>query len=84
GPGQEALQGPEIVAHLLAGGPPHHDAALAVAQRETARRPTLESWELLARVHHARGDSERAAEAEAALAAIRTRLARLSAPSPGS
>lgn len=81
-PGQEALQGPEIVAHLLSGGPGGFDSALVVARRETERRPTLESWSLLARVHEVRGEADAAAAIEAHIASIRDRLTTLQGSRP--
>jgi tetratricopeptide (TPR) repeat protein len=48
GPSREALYGPHIVAYLLSRGPAGADLALAVARREVSRRPTVESWDLLA------------------------------------
>ncbi|MFN2317841.1 MAG: hypothetical protein ABR551_09835 [Gemmatimonadales bacterium] len=81
-PGQEAMQGPEIVAHLLQAGGHWQDSALAVAEREVARRPTLESWQMLARVFQIRNDSMATRRADAMIAGIQLDLARLTAHTP--
>ena len=52
-PGREPLYGPEIARWLLGKG--RAEEALAVARREVERRPTIESWQLLATVLCARG-----------------------------
>lgn len=80
-PGQEAMQGPEIVEHLLQAGPEYQDSALAVAQREVARRPTIESWQILAVVFRARNDLDAAHVADSVIAAIQADIARLANPS---
>ncbi len=83
GSAQEALQAPEIVAALLDEGPPAHDEALAVALREVERRPTLESWALLAEVHQARGEVASAGAASRAIDSIRATI-RVAAGAPAS
>jgi tetratricopeptide (TPR) repeat protein len=75
-PEKEALFGPELALFLAErNGPGDGAAALAIAEREIARRPTIESLDLLAWVHYRRG------ELEAALAASDRALA-AGSPSP--
>jgi tetratricopeptide (TPR) repeat protein len=75
-PENEALFGPELALFLVErNGPGDGAAALAIAEREIARRPTIESLDLLAWVRYRRG------EPEAALAAS-DRALRIGAPSP--
>jgi len=75
-PEKEALFGPELALFLVErNGPGDGAAALAIAEREIARRPTTESLDLLAWVHYRRG------EPEAALAASDRALA-TGSPSP--
>jgi len=63
-PGNEALFGhPLSLYHAERADREGLDAALAVAEREVARRPTTESFDLLAWVHYRRGELERAAAA---------------------
>lgn len=54
-PGAEALHAHEL-ARFYARSAETHDAALAVAQRDVARRPSVQSWDVLSRVHFARGE----------------------------
>lgn len=70
-PENEALFGPELALFLAErGGPGDQAAALAIARRETTRRPTLESLDLLAWIHYRRGEPEAAlAASDRALAA---------------
>jgi tetratricopeptide (TPR) repeat protein len=76
-PEKEALFGPELALFLAERNAPGDGAAaLAIAEREIVRRPTVESYDLLAWVHYRRG------ELEAALAASNRALA-IGAPSPG-
>jgi tetratricopeptide (TPR) repeat protein len=73
---KEALFGPELALFLVERNAPGDGAAaLAIAEREIARRPTIESLDLLAWVHYRRG------EPEAALAASDRALA-AGSPSP--
>jgi tetratricopeptide (TPR) repeat protein len=73
---KEALFGPELALFLAErNGPGDGAAALAIAEREIVRRPTIESLDLLAWVHYRRG------EPEAALAASDRALA-AGSPSP--
>lgn len=75
-PGNEALFGAELALFLAERNVPGDGAAaLAIAEREIARRPTIESFDLLAWVHYRRG------ELEAALAASDRALA-AGSPSP--
>jgi len=75
-PEKEALFGPELALFLAERNAPGDGAAaLAIAEREIARRPTIESLDLLAWVHYRRG------EPEAALAASDRALA-AGSPSP--
>lgn len=70
-PDQEALFGAELALFLAErNGPGDGTAALAIAEREVARRPTVESFDLLAWVHYRRGEPEAAlAVSDRALAA---------------
>ncbi len=63
-PRHEALFG-SMAARFLAdrGAPGDLDSALALASRDVARRPTVESYDLLAWVHLRRGEVEAALEA---------------------
>lgn len=81
-PGQEAMQGPEIVQHLLQAGAEFRDSALAVAQREVARRPTMESWQILAMVFRTRDNLDAARHADSVVAAMQEDLNRLARPAP--
>ncbi|MGH7578580.1 MAG: tetratricopeptide repeat protein, partial [Gemmatimonadales bacterium] len=70
-PDQEALYGAELALFLAErNGPGDGAAALAIAKREVARRPTIESFDVLAWVHYRRGDPVAAlAASDRALAA---------------
>ncbi len=58
-PGAEPMYG-RWLALLWAEHPETRDAALAVARRDLARRPAVESWDALAWVHYRRGEMEAA------------------------
>jgi tetratricopeptide (TPR) repeat protein len=76
-PEKEALFGAELALFLAERNEPgDRAAALAIAGREIVRRPTVESYDLLAWVHYRRG------ELNEALAAS-SRALDLGAPSPG-
>jgi predicted Zn-dependent protease len=68
---KEALFGPELALFLVERNAPGDGAAaLAIAEREIARRPTIESLDLLAWVHYRRGEPKAAlAASDRALAA---------------
>lgn len=61
-PGAEPLYAHPL-ALFLAGRPETRDAGLAVALRDVQRRPTVESWDVLARVRFERGELAKALEA---------------------
>ncbi len=58
-PGAEPMYG-RWLALLWAERPETRDGALAVARRDVARRPAIESWDALAWVHYRRGEVEEA------------------------
>jgi len=61
-PERERLYGRSLALHQ-AGRPEGRDEALSLALREVERRPTVESWDVLAWVRYLRGEPEKALEA---------------------
>src|ERR1051326_6748302 len=63
-PENEALEGPWLALYLVErGAAAGRDTALAIASREVARRPTVESWDLLSWVAFRRGELDLALQA---------------------
>src|ERR1051326_5648041 len=63
-PENEALEGPWLALYFVErGDAAGRDTALAIASREVARRPTVESWDLLSWVAFRRGELDLALQA---------------------